>query len=144
MTITDWSKISRYLIDDIHHIVAWAQEKEICDHNLEMLPRGIEVKSPVFATRCAAAMSDLANNHPDQITPYIKRLITQILVFFDPRNTQPYARDRQVQAIKKANANEGRTSMRTSISMLDELADWWGEMTPVERGDWIARHRKVK
>lgn len=139
MTRTDWTKISHYLIDDIQDVVIWAHKNNVSDHNLRDLPRLINANSPVFGMKCVTAMTDLASAHEELMSPYIKRLITQILVFFDPNNTEPYARDRQVEAIKKANANTGRTSMRISISIPDDLVGWWGELTPVERGDWIAK-----
>lgn len=138
--MTNWNRMDKHCIEDILTIVQWSKDNGVCDHNMEVLPKAVKVQSPVFCTRAAAALMDLGNNH--EVSDHIKRLITQVLVYFDPLNTKPYGYNpRDEQGSRNAG---GRIDVSFPVSLHERDADLWGEMTPAERGDWIARHRKVK
>lgn len=55
-----------------------------------------------------------------------------------------YGRDRQADAVSKANSKVGRVSLNDRISLPSDLENWWRRLGSEGRGDWIAKQRKIE
>ncbi len=133
--MAQFSKISKYAQADLRRVVEFLVST---GQNVGKLPDAIRTDSPIIETHILHALRDGDYSEADT---YTRRLVGQLMAYVDDLKAgrvDNYARDRQAAAVAAANRKEGRAALVSRVSLPEGMREWWEELTPEDRGDFIA------
>lgn len=133
-----YSQISKYAQQDLQKVMDFLNRT---GQSTGKLPDAIKSDSAIIETHIRMVLKD---GNYERATPYTKRLVGMLMAYADrlaAGDVDGYGRDNQVGAVREANRKPGRVSVVSRVSLPEDLEDWWDNLTPEERGDFLAAHR---
>lgn len=129
------SRISKYAQQDIQRVLEFLGST---GQGTGKLLAAIQSDSPILEKHLVAVLSD---GDYTTATPSIKRIVGMLMGYADrlaQGETSGYPRANQAEAVGAANRKQGRVSVVSRVSLPERLEQWWQDLTPEERGDFLA------